>query len=125
MFPHLLWHDVVNCLILLGVVVSLAVISPSGLDLDIDFLKPAPDGVKPDWFFLWVYQILKWIPTYVMGIEGEVFGIVVLSMAAAFIAFVPFVDWKSQKNELSPIFTLIGVISLIVFVVCTAIGYYL
>lgn len=124
MFPHLLWHDVVNCLILLGVVVTLAVISPSGLDPDIDFLKPAPDGVKPDWFFLWVYQILKWIPTYVMGIEGEVFGIVVLSMAAGFIALVPFVDWKSQRNEVSPLFTAIGVISLIIFVVFTAIGYY-
>lgn len=124
MFPHLLWHDVVNCLILLGIVVTLAVVSPSGLDPDIDFLKPAPDGVKPDWFFLWVYQILKWIPTYVMGIEGEVFGIVALSMAAVFITLVPFVDRKSQRNQVSPLFTAIGVISLIVFVVCTAIGYY-
>jgi cytochrome b6 len=123
MFPHLVWHDLVNCLLLFGLVVSLAVIMPSELGLEIDYLKPAPEGVKPDWFFLWVYQILKWIPTYVAGIEGEVVGIVGLAVAALFITVAPFVDWRSRRNELSPLFTAVGIISIIVFLVCTIIGY--
>jgi len=123
MFPHLVWHDLINALILLGVVVTLAVLMPSELGSKIDFLKPAPEGVKPDWFFLWVYQILKWMPTYVVGIEGEVVGIVGLAIAAAVIVLVPFIDRKSQLNELSPAFTLLGILSLAVFVVCTVIGY--
>ena len=70
MFPHLVWHDMVNCLILFGVLVTLAVLIPSDLGQEIDYLKPAPEGVKPDWFFLWVYQILKWMPTYVIEHRG-------------------------------------------------------
>jgi quinol-cytochrome oxidoreductase complex cytochrome b subunit len=124
MFPHLLWHDMVNCLLLLGLVVTLAVVMPSELGQEIDYLKPAPQGVKPDWFFLWVYQILKWLPTYVAGIEGEVVGIVGLAAAALCIAFAPFIDRKSQRGELSPAFTIIGIISLLVFVICTLIGYF-
>ncbi|MFC1591905.1 cytochrome bc complex cytochrome b subunit [Thermodesulfobacteriota bacterium] len=124
MFPHLVWHDLVNCLILFGIVVTLAVLMPSGLDPEIDFLKPAPAGVKPDWFFLWVYQILKWMPTFVLGLEGEVVGIVGVGAAAAFIGLVPFVDVKSQRGKLSPLFTAIGVVSLVVFVVCTIIGFF-
>jgi cytochrome b6 len=81
-------------------------------------------GVKPDWFFLWVYQILKWIPTYVLGIEGEVVGITGLAMAAVVIFCAPFVDWKSQRNERSPLFTAFAVVSLLVFLVCTAIGFF-
>jgi len=123
MFPHLVWHDVVNCLLLFGLVVTLAVFMPSDLGLEIDYLKPAPEGVKPDWFFLWVYQILKWMPTYVAGIEGEVVGIVGLAVAALFISLAPFFDWQSKKNEQSPVFTALGVISLLVFLVCTVIGY--
>ena len=123
MFPHLVWHDLINCLLLFGLVVTLAVTMPSELGLEIDYLKPAPDGVKPDWFFLWVYQILKWLPTYIAGIEGEVVGIVGLAAAALVITCAPFIDWKSQKNELSPAFTILGIISLAVFVVCTLIGY--
>jgi quinol-cytochrome oxidoreductase complex cytochrome b subunit len=123
MFPHLLWHDLVNCLVLFGVLVTLAVLMPSDLTPPIDYLKPAPEGVKPDWFFLWVYQILKWMPTFVAGIEGEVVGIVGLAVAAAFIALAPFVDWKSQRNRKSPVFTVIGIIAMLVFLVCTAIGF--
>ena len=124
MFPHLLWHDFINCLLLLGLVVTLAIVMPSELGQEIDYLKPAPQGVKPDWFFLWVYQILKWLPTYVAGIEGEVVGMVGLAAAALCIAFAPFIDRRSQRGELSPVFTGIGIISLLVLVVCTLIGYF-
>jgi cytochrome b6 len=80
--------------------------------------------VKPDWFFLWVYQILKWIPTYVLGIEGEIVGITGLALIATVIFCAPFVDWKSQRNERSPLFTAFAAISLAVFLVCTAIGFF-
>ncbi len=123
MFPHLVWHDLINCLVLLGVLVTLAVLIPSALEPEIDYLKPAPEGVKPDWFFLWVYQILKWIPTYVLGIEGEVAGIVGLSVAALFIVLAPLFDVRSQHNRRSPLFTAIGIVSLIVFLVFTAFGF--
>lgn len=124
MFPHLVWHDIINCLILFGLLVTLAVLMPSELGQEIDYLKPAPEGVKPDWFFLWVYQILKWMPAYVMGIEGEIVGIVGLGAVAGFIALAPVFDRRSLRNEMSPFFTLVGLISLIVFLVCTAIGYF-
>lgn len=123
MFPHLVWHDIINCLILFGMLVTLAVFMPSTLEAPIDYLKPAPEGVKPDWFFLWVYQILKWMPTYVLGLEGEVVGIVGLSVVAGFVALAPFVDWKSQRNQRSPLFTVIGIASLLVFLLCTVIGF--
>ncbi len=123
MFPHLVWHDIINCLILLGFVLTLAVLLPSELGEEIDYLKPAPAGVKPDWFFLWVYQILKWIPTYVAGIEGQVVGIVGTSLAAGLVVIAPFIDRNSQRNQLSPVFTAIGIICVVMFTVLTIIGY--
>ena len=123
MFPHLFWHDAINCLLLFGVLVTLAILLPSELGFEIDLLKPAPPGVKPDWFFLWVYQILKWMPTYVLSIEGEIVGISCLIFAALLIVFAPFFDRRSQRNERSPLFTLLGVVSLLVFVVFSIIGY--
>lgn len=123
MFPHLLWHDAVNCLLLFGGLVTLAMLIPSELGPEIDLLKPAPDGVKPDWFFLWVYQILKWMPTYVLNIEGEVVGIVGLILAALIIVFAPVFDHRAQRNERSPLFTALGWLAVLVFVVCSIVGY--
>ncbi len=124
MFPHLFWHDVINALLLLGVLMTLAVCLPSELGSEIDYLKPAPEGVKPDWFFLWVYQILKIMPTYVLGLEGEMVGITGLALIAMIITFIPFADRKSQRNELSPVVTILGFLSLIIFLVCSLIGYF-
>jgi quinol-cytochrome oxidoreductase complex cytochrome b subunit len=123
MFPHFLWHDAVNCLLLFGGLVTLAMLIPSELGPEIDLLKPAPEGVKPDWFFLWVYQILKWMPTYVLSIEGEVAGIVGLIGAAMVIVFAPFIDRRAQRNERSPLFTTLGWAAVLVFVLCSIIGY--
>lgn len=124
MFPHLFWHDVINGLLLLGLLVTLAVYLPSELGSEIDYLKPAPEGVKPDWFFLWVYQILKLMPTHVFSLDGEVVGISGLTLVAILIAIVPVIDRKSQRNEVSPVFTIFGFLSLIVFLVCSVIGYF-
>ena len=124
MFPHFVWHDAINGLLLVGLLFTLAVCMPSELGPVIDYLKPAPVGVKPDWFFLWVYQILKWIPTYVLGIEGEILGITGLALVAGAIFCAPFIDWKSQRNERSPLFTIFGLVSLLVFLVFTAIGFF-
>jgi len=123
MFPLLLWHDAINCLLLFGGLVTLAMLIPSELGPEIDLLKPAPEGVKPDWFFLWVYQILKWMPTYVLSIEGEVAGIVGLILAALVIVFAPFFDRRAQRNERSPLFTALGWLAVLVFVVCSIVGY--
>ena len=31
---------------------------------------PAYPGIKPEWYFLWMYQLLKEFPAHFLGMEG-------------------------------------------------------
>ena len=35
-----------------------------------DPLAPAYPGIKPEWYFLWEYQLLKEFPPHLFGLEG-------------------------------------------------------
>ena len=70
-FPNFALRDVLLWVICLNVLAILAVVLPFGpgipgmeweLGQKANPLKPAYPGIKPEWYFLWVYQMLKEFP---------------------------------------------------------------
>lgn len=123
-FPHYFLNDLSVWILLLGVVVTLAVLEPAGLGTKANPLEPAPPGVKPDWFFLSIYQTLKIIPAKILFINGETLGIIMIALVFVFLVFIPFIDRPSSRGEASPAFTLFGALVTIYFVLMTIIGYF-
>jgi quinol-cytochrome oxidoreductase complex cytochrome b subunit len=86
---------------ILAVVVIIAVvglIKPVGLGEPADPLN-TPLHVKPEWYFLALYQILKKIPPLVLGIEGKVIGVVIPILLVGLIFVWPFIDNKPDKSK--------------------------
>ena len=77
--------------------------------------KPAPPHVKPEWFFVFMYQTLKYVPKSV-----GVFG---FAIAGAIWIFLPFFDHKSNRGEPNKLYTIIGVLVVVYMVALTLIGY--
>jgi len=123
-FPYGLFEDFANWAILLGILITLAVFLPAHLEAPADMLSPAPDGVKPDWFFLAAYQTLKIMPATVFGISGERLGTIAMAMGAMFVAFTPFLDRKAAVGKKGSLFTAISWLILIYFVVMSLWGYF-
>jgi quinol-cytochrome oxidoreductase complex cytochrome b subunit len=78
-----------------------------------DPLAPAYPGIKPEWYFLWVYQLLKEFPPHIMGMEGTQACMFVILTLVASGALVPWLDRSAAKNRPSPGFTDVGVAALI------------
>lgn len=116
--PHGLLKDLIYWLVLLGVVVSLATFLPRELGLEADAFKPAPANIKPEWYFLFMFQALKLIPATVLGFEGETLGIVGFLGAFLFLLVLPFVDRKGHR-----IFTYAGWFAVLFFVGFTIYGW--
>lgn len=123
-FPHYFLHDLSLWLLLLGILVTLAVLEPANIGPKANPLEPAPPGVKPDWFFLSIYQTLKIIPSQIIFISGETLGIVIIFLVVVFLAFIPFFDRASSREETSPLFTFLGLTITLYFVLMTIIGYF-
>ena len=122
-FPNVLLRDLMIWLVVLGVVVTLATLLPPEIAKKADPLAPPPEGVKPEWYFLFLFQTLKLFPGTLLGMNGETIAIVFISLAILFFFLLPFFDRRSGAEERSPLFTAIGVVYLIYFVVMTLVGY--
>jgi cytochrome b6 len=122
-FPNVLYKDLIIWLVVLGIVVTLATLLPPEIAKKADPLAPPPENVKPEWYFLFLFQTLKLFPGTILGLNGETIAIVFISLAILFFFLLPFFDRKSAAGQKSPAFTLIGIVYLVYFVVMTLIGF--
>ncbi len=75
-FPHYMVDELVAWYVLLAVLVVLASLFPAGLEAQANALE-TPEGIKPEWYYLGVYELLKLVPR-IIGIMIPIVGIGVL-----------------------------------------------
>ena len=122
-FPNFFLRDLVGWLSAVAVLAALAAYYPVELGLKADPFAPAPAGIKPEWYFMFMFQTLKYLPAYILGIEGELVGVLGFGLGGLFLLLIPFLDRRSGRGEPSPLFTWIGVAIIVYMVVLTYLGY--
>ena len=91
-FPNFLLRELMAWYIALGVLGALAALAPWGLGTKADPFAPAPAGIKPEWYFLFMFQTLKLIPAKLGFLDGELVGVLVFGVAGALWLLLPFFD---------------------------------
>ncbi len=90
--PGFLLRDCIGWCAALGALAALAALFPWELGEKADPFAAAPAGIRPEWYFAWMFQLLKKLPPHVLGLEGELFGILAISLGAVVWLLVPFID---------------------------------
>ncbi len=91
-FPNFMMRELMAWYAAMGALGALAAIFPWNLGVKADPFASAPAGIKPEWYFLFMYQTLKLIPARVWFVDGEVLGIVGCSVIALLWLFLPFLE---------------------------------
>ena len=121
--PNFLLRDLIGWLSALAILAALAAYLPAELGKKADPFLPAPVGIKPEWYFMFMFQTLKYLPAHILGIEGEIVGIVGFGLGGLFLLMVPILDRRTARGERSPLFTWISVAIIAYMVTLTVIGY--
>jgi cytochrome b6 len=121
--PNFLLRDLIGWILAIGVLAALAALFPWELGEKADAFAPAPAGIKPEWYFLFMFQTLKYLPAKILGMDGEVLGIMAFNLVALLLFIVPFVDRGSENRRRALLFNVIGVLALLYIVAMTIIGY--
>lgn len=106
--PHFLLRDLNVWLLVLALLITLSFYFPAHLGNPADSLAPTPVGIRPEWYFLFMFQLLKLLPAHILGIEGEQIGILGFGLIGLLMFLVPFLDKKSAADRKSKEFTIIG-----------------
>lgn len=122
-FPNFVYRDLLLWLIVLNVLALLAVFFPWELGQKADPFTSAPAGIRPEWYFMFMFQTLKFLPAHILILEGEMVGVIGFGVAGLLWILVPFLDRKSEKGRRSRKLTYIGLVIVIYIIVMTIIGY--
>ena len=121
-FPNFVLRDVLLWLIVLNVLAILAVYFPWELGHKADPFASAPAGIKPEWYFLFMFESLKFLPSKFLGLDGEVVGVMFFGLAGLLWFLVPFWDSRTPKGSRNKIINYVGIAVVLYIIILTTIG---
>jgi quinol-cytochrome oxidoreductase complex cytochrome b subunit len=121
-FPNFILRDLLLWLIVLNVLAILAVLFPWELGHKADPSAAAPAGIKPEWYFLFMYQALKFFPGKILMFDGDAVGVILFGVAGLLWALVPVWDSRLPQGSRNRLVTWIGVLVVIAIIILTGIG---
>jgi cytochrome b6 len=121
-FPHFALRELFVWTLALGVLAALAALLPWELGEKADPFAPAYKDIRPEWYFVFMFQTLKLVPGgEIAGVEYEAIPILAFGLAGALLVLVPFLDREAARGGRR--FTLLGIASLVYVVGMTSWGY--
>jgi cytochrome b6 len=120
--PNFLLREAMAWYVALGVLGALAAWLPWELGTKADPFGAAPAGIRPEWYFMFMFQTLKLIPSKIWRIDGELIGILAFGLAGAIWVLLPFLEGRREKRG-GTLIRGAGVFALCYIVAMTIYGY--
>lgn len=111
-YPDYLIEIIFVVFIIVELVLILAMLYPQGIGRTIDF--SAQFQPKPEWYFLWLYQLVRYFP----GKTAFIGTVLIPLIAILFFIFIPYID-RGKRGRIKAI--LVGVTLLLSFIIFTLI----
>lgn len=122
--PNFFYRDLITWTIGFILLFGCATILPWKLGEKADPYASAPAGIKPEWYFLPLYQGLKMVPNRILSLNGEMVINIFILLSSILWLSIPFLDYKANRDENSPIFTFLGVILIMYCIISVLLAYF-
>jgi len=118
--PHFVLREAFGWTLALALLAALSAFYPWELGTKADPFAPAPAGIRPEWYFLWVFQVLKYMPSTVLGVNGELIVLSVLGLDGAAVLLLPF--WDPNTDVSRRLIRWAGVAAILTMVILTGLA---
>jgi cytochrome b6 len=98
-WPNFVLREGIVWLVLFGLVVTGAVFLAPSLGPAADLMAPAPKGIRPEWYFLFLFQTLKLFPAHVLFLTGESLAVLLILLVFALFFFLPLIDDRPAERK--------------------------
>jgi ubiquinol-cytochrome c reductase cytochrome b subunit len=97
-FPNYIILEVIVSFLVLAALIVLASVLPVGLEEQADPFN-TPQHIKPEWYFLWIYQFIKVPPLLIgPGMVAGLAGILIPAIGILLLILLPFLDRKPERH---------------------------
>jgi cytochrome b6 len=121
-FPNFMLRELMAWYVALGLLGALAALAPWDLGTKADPFTSAPAGIRPEWYFMFMFQTLKILPSRVWIFEGEQLGILGFGLAGLVWLVLPFLD-RNGRGRRQRWIAGFGIFAVVYIVAMTVYGY--
>jgi cytochrome b6 len=118
--PHFVLRELFGWTVALALLAGLSAFFPWELGHKADPFGPAPAGIRPEWYFLWMFQALKYAPATFLGVSGELLVLAPVSLGAAALILLPFVDPDTPRSRV--VIKVLATVALIFMIAMTVLA---
>ena len=97
--PHFVLRDLFAWTVVLALLAGLSAFYPWELGAKADRFASAPAGIRPEWYFLWTFQTLKYVPATVAGINGEFLVVLAISAGTISVLLLPLLAGHTSTSR--------------------------
>jgi len=113
-FPNHFLKEVIAVYVVIGILLSLAILYPFPLHEKADPFR-TPEGIKPEWYLMYAYQFLKYVP--------KIIGLGFMGLFAVLLFFIPFLDKSPHRHpKKRKLVTSLGIIVLFLALILGILG---
>jgi len=124
-FPNFILKDSLGWMIILALIGVLCVFFPWEVGQKADPFAATPIGIKPEWYFIFMFTTLRIIPSHIFIFEGEILAILGFMIGGLLWMLVPLLDRNAAKERKSPVISFLGWVILLYIVIMTILTYVL
>ncbi len=118
-YPNFVLRDIRAWGIAFIPLLCVAILMPWGLGQEADILRPAPEGVKPEWYFIPMYQTLNILPSHIWIFDGETVLNTMMMLGGLIVFLLPFLDRKAKHEERNLFIVSAGTVLILYCIVIT------
>jgi cytochrome b6 len=123
-FPHFALREAFGWTLALGVLAALAAFFPLELGEKADPFAPAYREIRPEWYFVFLFETLKLVPGgEIAGVEYEAIPVLLSGLGVVLLVLLPFLDGDGERRGRSRLVSGLGLLFLVFAVGMTAWGY--
>ncbi|MGQ0736747.1 MAG: cytochrome b [Acidobacteriota bacterium] len=97
--PHFLLRELFGWTVALALLAGLSAYYPWELGVKADPFAPAPAGLRPEWYFLWMFQALKYTPSSLAGVDGALVVLVAIGALGLAVLCLPLVAGATERSR--------------------------
>jgi cytochrome b6 len=111
-YPNYIYRDAITWSVAVIFLALLSIFAPVAVGAKVNPFASAPVGIKPEWYFLPLFETLRLFPSQLWGLDGEMLVNIGVGVFGLLLVLVPVIDRKAARGERSVLFQWVGVVTL-------------
>lgn len=122
-YPDFLYRDILSWIAGLLVLLFMVMLFPAAVGDKVDIYSIPPAGIRPEWYFLPLFQLFRMIPGTVFGINTENIIITGTFLLLVMVFSLPWIHRESSLIRTDRIYRFIGVFFIVFLIGAVLLGY--